>query len=152
MARNKESWNYNENEQVWVGKYQNSQNISHWHNDCELIYVLDGQIEIMHNKNTYNLSAGDSFFIESKKIHNMHALNENTIIMIIVFNNHLTKNILEDYELLSPILKHDYNIPIIYNTLYKELKDKNLFYENKTKNIISELIIEIMRKEKISKK
>ena len=55
MSRNKESWAYNENEQVWVGKYQNSQNISHWHNDCELIYVLQGKINIMHNKNNYIL-------------------------------------------------------------------------------------------------
>ena len=87
MAKNKELWSYNANEKVWVGKYQNSQNISHWHNDCELIYVCQGEINIMNDKVLYNLKPGDSFFIDSKKIHNMQAQCENTIIMIIVFDN-----------------------------------------------------------------
>ena len=150
MSRNKESWAYNENEQVWVGKYQNSQNISHWHNDCELIYVLQGKINIMHNKNNYILDEGQSFFIESKKIHNMHAEYENTIIMIIVFDNAIVKNIIGEYELESPILSYDYNIPIIYNNLYQELTNKPFLYEAKTKNTIKDLIVEIMRNEKIT--
>ena len=152
MSRNKESWSYNNNEQVWVGKYQNSQNISHWHTDCELIYVCRGKINIMHNKNNYSLTQGESFFIESKKIHNMHAEFENTIIMIIVFDYNLVKSIMEEYELESPILSYNYNIESIYNELYKELTLKPFLYESKTKNIIKDLVINIMRNEKVKNK
>lgn len=149
MSKNKESWEYNENEQVWVGKYQNSQNISHWHNDYELIYVCQGEIEIMHDKNNYSLLPEQSFLIESKKIHNMHAKYENTIILIIVFDYNIIKNIVKDFELESPILLKDYDIPLIYNTLYKELIEKPFSYEIKTESIIKNLIINIMRNEKI---
>jgi AraC-like DNA-binding protein len=149
MPQNKELWSYNENEQVWVGKYQNSQNISHWHNDCELIYVCQGNIDIMHDKTPYSLSAGQSFFIESKKIHNMHATSEETIIMIIVFDNDIVKNIIGNYELESPLLTFDYKITNLYHTLYNELTKKPFQYENKTKNLIRQLLIDIMRNESI---
>lgn len=152
MINAKESWNYNENEKVWVGKYQNSHNISHWHNDCELIYVCQGEIEIMNNKTLYSLTKDQAFFIESEKIHNMHAKNENTIIMIIVFDNNIVKNILKDYELVCPILSNNYNIDSIYQKLYHELINKSFLYEITTENIIKDLIINILRNEKIKPK
>lgn len=152
MPQNKELWSYNENEQVWVGKYQNSQNISHWHSDCELIYVLNGKINIMHDKILYTLNEGDSFFIESEKIHNMHATYNDTIIMIIVFDYELVRKIMDSYELISPVLSNDYGIKNIYDQLYKELTTKPFLYENKTKNIIKELVINILRNEKITPK
>ena len=53
MINKKESWSYNNNEKVWVGKYQNSHNISHWHNDCELIYVCQGEIAVFAAKTVH---------------------------------------------------------------------------------------------------
>lgn len=152
MINTKESWAYNENEKVWVGKYQNSHNISHWHSDCELIYVCQGEIDIMHDKNTYTLSSGQSFFVESEKIHNMNAKYENTIIMIIVFDYNIIKDIVKNYELVSPLLNNCYNIPNIYNELLNELVNKTFLYETITENIIKKLIIDIMRNEVIQTK
>ena len=149
MINTKESWSYNKNEKVWVGKYQNSHNLSHWHSDCELIYVCQGNIDIMHDKNTYSLSEGDSFFIESEKIHNMHAECENTIIIIIVFDYEIIKDIVKNYELISPLLSKDYNLSIIYNELFNELTNKNFLYEISTENIIKNLVLKILRNEEI---
>ena len=63
MSKNKELWNYSLNEKVWVGKYKNSQNISHWHNECELLFVNEGQLEVMVDGNLYTLNKNDSFLI-----------------------------------------------------------------------------------------
>lgn len=152
MINKKESWSYNNNEKVWVGKYQNSHNISHWHNDCELIYVCQGEIKIMYDKYSYTLSQGESFFIESKKIHNMNAIDEKTIIMIIVFDFDIVKDVVKNHELSSPLLTNDYNIPNVYNTLFNELTNKKYLYEDYTKNTIIKLMIEIMRNESIKLK
>lgn len=152
MAQNKELWQYNENEKVWVGKYQNSQNISHWHDECEVVYVLDGKIDILIDKTKYNLKQGDSLFIESKKIHSMNAIDKNTIIMILIFSYDIVKNIMEPYELTNPILHYNYDLPLIYNTLLKELKNKQNLFQIKTQTIIQQLVIDIMRNEEISLK
>lgn len=152
MAKNKELWNYSENERVWVGKYLNSQNISHWHNECELLYVVDGKLEVMVDGFLYSLNKGDSFLIESQKIHSMHATKENTLTSIIIFDYELVKKIFSDYELEQPLLKKDYQIPKVYDYLYKELTEKPLFYANNTKAIIQQLFINIARHEKITKR
>jgi AraC-like DNA-binding protein len=152
MSKNKELWNYSADEKVWVGKYQNSQNISHWHNDCELLYVNNGNLEVMVDGNLFSLKEGDALFVESQKIHNMHATSENTITSIIIFDNSLVKKIFDLYELEQPLLTNDYKIPAIYNELLNELITKPLFYENNTKAIIQKLIIEILRNEKLIKR
>ena len=104
MAKNKELWNYSADEKVWVGKYLNSQNISHWHTDYELVYINNGRLDIMVDGVIYNLRTNEGFLIESQKIHNMHAVEENTITSIIIFDKSLVKKIFDDYELEQPLL------------------------------------------------
>ena len=148
MSKTKELWNYSADEKVWVGKYQNSQNISHWHNDFELLYINNGTLDVMVDGNSYTLNEGDAFLIESQKIHNMHASLENTITTIIIFDSSLVKKITDVYELEKPLLSSNYNISTIYKELYNELTTKPLFYENNTKAIIQKLMIDIYRNEK----
>ena len=152
MSQKKELWQYNENERVWVGKYQNSQNISHWHDECEVVYVCKGKLDILIDKTKYSLKENDSFFIESKKIHSMNAINKNTIVMIFIFSYDLVKNIMDQYELLSPILTHNYNLPDKYNILLDELVNKHNLFQIKTQTIIQDFIIEVIRNEKVINK
>lgn len=152
MSKNKELWNYSPNEKVWVGKYKNSQNISHWHNECELLFVNEGKLEVMVDGILYTLNKNDSFLIDSQKIHNMHATIENTLTTVIIFDYDLVKKILVNYELEQPYLTNDYQIEKIYFSLYNELKDKPLFYENNIKATIQKLVIDILRKEKLVKR
>lgn len=149
MSKTKELWSYQAEEKVWVGKYLNSQNISHWHTDIELVYVDNGKLDIMVDGETYSLNKGNSLFIDSKKIHNMHAQEENTLVSIIIFDQSLINKNLSNYALESPILKNDYSLNRLYSTLFDELTKKPQFYVQNTKLLIQSLIIDIYRKEKI---
>ena len=152
MSKNKELWKYSDNTRVWVGKYQNSSNISHWHNDCELLYINEGILDVMVDGITYRLDKGQAFLIDSQKIHNMHAQVLNTITTVIIFDYDLIKKMFDIYELENPLLSQNYNIENIYDKLYKELTLKPLFYEENTKIIISELILNILRNERLIKR
>ncbi len=46
MQAIKELRRYGGGEKVWAGKYKNSQNLMHWHYDCELIYAECGKLEV----------------------------------------------------------------------------------------------------------
>lgn len=151
MSKNKELWRYEAEEKVWVGKYLNSQNISHWHNDYELVYLNEGCLDIIVDGKEYELNVGDSLLIEEQKIHNMHARVPNTIATIIIFDNSIAQKMKLIYELESPMLKNDYKIPEIYDQLRYELVNKPLYYEINTINIIQKLFINILRNEKIIK-
>lgn len=150
MSKAKELWSYEAEEKVWVGKYLNSQNISHWHTDIELVYVNDGKLEAMVDGANYTLSKGDSLFIDSKKIHNMHAQEENTLVSIIIFDQSLINKSLTKFTLESPILKHNYSLDSLYSSLFNELTKKPQFYVQNTKLLIQSLLINIYRNEKIT--
>ncbi|WP_372773709.1 cupin domain-containing protein [Mangrovibacterium sp.] len=46
------------------------------HEGEEFIYVLEGQIEINYGKDLFTLSAGDSIYLDSIVMHNIHAANK----------------------------------------------------------------------------
>ena len=149
MAKAKELWSYQDEEKVWVGKYLNSQNISHWHNDYELVYVNQGILEVMVEGETFTLKQNDSLLIESKKIHNMHAQQENTITSIFIFDQSLISKPFSNYQLETPKLSHNYLLDNLYQVLLKELKEKPSFYCDNTRLLIQDLIIKIYRNEKL---
>jgi len=45
------------------------------HEGEEFIYVLDGEIEINYGKDVYNLAKGDSIYLDSIVLHNVHSAN-----------------------------------------------------------------------------
>ncbi len=47
------------------------------HEGEEFIYVLDGEVEINYGKETYTLAKGDSIYLDSIVLHNVHAANQN---------------------------------------------------------------------------
>lgn len=42
---------------------------SHQHGGCEFLYVLDGEIEIMHGGQTHTLAKGDAVYFDANTIH-----------------------------------------------------------------------------------
>ena len=152
MSKTKELWSYQDEEKVWVGKYLNSHNISHWHNDYELVYVNNGTLEVMVDGNTYTLNEKESLLIESKKIHNMHAQIDNTIVSIFIFDQSLLNKGMSNFQLESPLLTNNYNLDNIYTTLLNELKEKPSFYQSNTNLIIQNLLIQIYRNESLTNK
>lgn len=152
MSKTKELWSYQDEEKVWVGKYLNSHNISHWHNDYELVYVNNGTLEVMVDGNTYTLNEKESLLIESKKIHNMHAQIDNTIVSIFIFDQSLLNKGMSNFQLESPLLTNNYNLDNIYTTLLNELKEKPSFYQSNTNLIIQNLLIQIYRNESLTSK
>lgn len=48
------------------------------HEGEEFIYVLEGEIEINYGKETYILAKGDSIYLDSIVLHNVHAANQNS--------------------------------------------------------------------------
>lgn len=47
------------------------------HEGEEFIYVLEGEVEINYGKETYLLAKGDSIYLDSVVLHNVHAANNN---------------------------------------------------------------------------
>jgi len=151
MIAKREIWNYAVKSDVWIGRYLNSRNLPHWHSDCELISVENGEIEVVCENKIFVLTGGDALFINSEQVHYMSAKSPNTILQVIIFNYGIVKEMLNGKNLSNAKLE-GYDVNSLYLNLKKELENKRLYYNEAAKYKIATFFIEILRKEKTETK
>lgn len=152
MKANREQWKYSKNARVWVGKYRNSQNMPHWHYDCELLFVENGSLDIFCNQTVYRVSKDSSFFIDSEQVHYMHALSPDTVVTMIIFDYDIIKPFADTIALESPVLTEKYDMENLYSSLKRELNKNNPFCESITSSMITLFLANIFRTERTIKK
>ncbi len=114
LIAKREVWNYPKAANIWVGKYRHSHNLLHWHYDCELIYTESGCIDVFCEKETYRLTAGEALYIDGGTMHRMTAQDDNTTLIVIIFDYNIIKPYTGNLRLVSPRLKGKYDIPAAY--------------------------------------
>ena len=141
---------YGNNEQVWAGRFKDSQNVPHWHTDCELVTVEYGGARFFVEGKEYYLTAGQSLFIGPGKIH-YNKGDKDSVLITFIFDNRLTKNITDLYECCCPALKNKYPIGKIYDEIRREMREKRPYYTEKINQILISLIITIFRGEETTR-
>jgi len=133
---------------IWIGRYLNLHNISHWHLEHELIVCERGRASIMVNDNLFELSAGDALFCPSGDVHYINA-NENNILYVCLYDKVLTKGITDKLQLKTPAFQDKYKIAYKLTEIQEELVHKHRFYTFRASALITELIVDIFRNESI---
>jgi len=133
---------YQGEEKVWTGIYKNLINWPHRHEDCEIIFIIDGTAEVFIDGKTYNLHQGDSAFVSSKQCH--YIKSQDSKIAIVIYSEQISKKITDKYLLSNPIFT-DLNTFDFFNEITLEKKNKNLFYENQIYNFTSNFVIKLFR-------
>lgn len=54
---------------------------SHWHESIEILYILEGTVEVVKVDHTYRLNKGDLYIINSHDIHQIKNIGENNIVL-----------------------------------------------------------------------
>ncbi len=114
MIAKREIRNYSEPVKIWVGKYKHSHNLLHWHYDCELLFVEKGSIDVFCRRKTHALKEGDALFLGRGEVHYMTARDEDTTLIVILFDYDILRPYLGDVQLASPLLRGSYPIPEVY--------------------------------------
>lgn len=150
MIAKREIWNYPETGKVWVGKYRNSHNLLHWHSDCELLYVEKGGIDIFCDKRRHTLAVGEGLFVASGQMHSMRARTQDTILIVIIFDNEIIRPYFGGITLSSPRLEGRYPIAETYMRIRNCLSGKSPFFGAEAAREILGLLLEIYRNERLS--
>lgn len=148
MIAKREVWNYPKSAKVWVGKYRHSHNLLHWHYDCELLYVEKGGVDVFCQRKTHFLSAGDSLYIDRGQVHYMSARDDDTVLIVIVFDYDILKPYLGDARLAEPKLNGRYPIPETYVKIRDALLEKRPFYGAEAAAHLILLLTEVFRGER----
>lgn len=149
MIAKRESWNYSKGVDVWIGKYLNSRNLPHWHLDCELIAVENGQLEVTCENKSYILNKNEAFFINSQQVHYMQAKCAETKLIVIIFNYDIIKKYFAGKALSCPKLCDKYNVETLYNELKSELLNKKPYYNDVVRGILTKFFVNVLRNEQL---
>ena len=147
MIAKREIRNYSGSVKVWAGKYRNSNNLLHWHSECELICVEQGGIDVFCEKRKYTLSCGEALLVESEQMHHMHAHTPDTILIVIFYDDGIVRPYLGEAQLACPRLSGKYPVADCYGRIHTALTEKRLFFGGEAASEILRLTLEIYRNE-----
>lgn len=148
MPAKYENRNYGIDAHVWVGKYRNLHNISHWHLEYELVACQAGMVQLMINGHCFPLCAGDAALCPGGSVHYINSGND-AIALVAQFGGKLTESITGQYQLKSIRFADRYGISERLDKIYFELKEGGAFCNELANARIIQLIAEIFREEDI---
>ena len=106
---------------IWCGKFRNSHNLPHWHEDCELLWVEQGSVDIFCGKQPRRLEKGDGFLIGGGQVHCMHAKTPDTVLLVFFYDGALMAPYLAGRTLSDPLFSADYGVPETYSAVFSLL-------------------------------
>ena len=131
-------------EKVWVGKYRNLQNISHWHMEHEMIVWMEGCAQVMVADTIYTLLPKSVIFCQSGCVHYIHT-DPDCLLLVCLFDEKLCEPLTHPYQLSTPLFQDHYNVLERLTAIRQELSEQPRFFEVRTIAMIEELMTDIFR-------
>lgn len=141
---------YAGNEHVWVGKYRNLHNISHWHMEHELIACREGSAQVMLDDTMFNITQQQCIFCHSGRVHYISA-SPDSLLLVCLFNEKMYDPITSPFALENPVLEDRYGILPKLSEIRHELQNQPIFFECRTEAMIGEILVDVFRGEPLRK-
>lgn len=141
---------YAGNEHVWVGKYRNLHNISHWHMEHELIACREGSAQVMLDDTMFNITQQQCIFCHSGRVHYISA-SPDSLLLVCLFNEKMYDPITSSFALENPVFEDRYGILPKLSEIRHELQNQPIFFECRTEAMIGEILVDVFRGEPLRK-
>lgn len=141
---------YAGNEHVWVGKYRNLHNISHWHMEHELIACREGSAQVMLDDTMFNITQQQCIFCHSGRVHYISA-SPDSLLLVCLFNEKMYNPITSPFALENPVFEDRYGILPKLSEIRHELQNQPIFFECRTEAMIGEILVDVFRGEPLRK-
>ena len=141
---------YAGNEHVWVGKYRNLHNISHWHMEHELIACREGSAQVMLDDTMFHITQQQCIFCHSGRVHYISA-SPDSVLLVCLFDEKLYDPITSPFALENPVFEDRYGILPKLSEIRHELQNQPIFFECRTEAMIGEILVDVFRGEPLRK-
>lgn len=141
---------YAGNEHVWVGKYRNLHNISHWHMEHELIACREGSAQVMLDDTMFNITQQQCIFCHSGCVHYISA-SPDSLLLVCLFNEKMYDPITSPFTLENQVFEDRYGILPKLSEIRHELQNQPIFFECRTEAMIGEILVDVFRGEPLRK-
>jgi len=127
---------------VWVGKYRNLKNISHWHYDHELVVSEKGEALIHLDQNRYTLKENQCIFLRGQSIHSIIS-SPDSILYVALFSEKLIPDITDVYNLEDPLFADIYGVRKTLTDIRRFDFERERFYDLRNNALMEGLIARI---------
>lgn len=141
---------YAGNEHVWVGKYRNLHNISHWHMEHELIACREGSAQVMLDDTMFHITQQQCIFCHSGRVHYISA-SPDSLLLVCLFDEKMYDPITSPFALENPVFEDRYGIIPKLSEIRHELQNQPIFFEYRTEAMIGEILVDVFRGEPLRK-
>lgn len=141
---------YAGNEHVWVGKYRNLHNISHWHMEHELIACREGSAQVMLDDTMFNITQQQCIFCHSGRVHYISA-SPDSVLLVCLFDEKMYDPITSPFALENRVFEDRYGILPKLSEIRHELQNQPIFFECRTEAMIGEILVDVFRGEPLRK-
>ena len=139
MLANHEHRIYPDHSLVWVGKYRNLKNISHWHFDHEIAVCESGEALISLDQETYSLQKGQCIYLRGQSIHSIISAPDTTL-YVSLFSDELIRRITDNYCLDTPVFADKFGVLETLDKIRKAGTVKGRFYDEISNALMQQLI------------
>lgn len=139
MLANHEHRIYPDHSLVWVGKYRNLKNISHWHFDHEIAVCESGEALISLDQETYSLQKGQCIYLRGQSIHSIISAPDTTL-YVSLFSDELIRRITDNYCPDTPVFADKFGVLETLEKIRKAGTVKGRFYDEISNALMQQLI------------
>ena len=139
MLANHEHRIYPDHCLVWVGKYRNLKNISHWHFDHEIAVCESGEALISLDQETYTLQKGQCIYLRGQSVHSILSAPDATL-YVSLFSDALIRRITDNYCLINPVFTDELHVLDTLERIRSACFKKDRFYDEISNALMQGLI------------
>ena len=150
MLANHEHRVYPDHSLVWVGKYRNLKNISHWHFDHEIAVCESGEALISLDQETYTLQKGQCIYLRGQSVHSILSAPDATL-YVSLFSDALIRRITDNYCLINPVFTDELHVLDTLERIRSACFKKDRFYDEISNALMQGLIAELFSVRDIQK-
>ena len=118
----------------------------HWHEQIELYFILQGELNISCDQNEYCLKPGDFLAVNSYEVHTAFCPRATLESLIMVFDiNEFIDDFSKHYCIFKPLIHHDQTIRRLFLSIFEEYEKQDIGYHVAMKGKLYELLTYLMR-------
>ena len=143
-----EKRHFRKDEKVWVGTFRNLTNILHWHPECELIRVVQGDAQIKIGSTLMEVTEGACLFCSAEQPHYIIG-SSGSIIEVMIFHKDLLEKITRHYKPCSPLLSNPDDMKAGFEAARKILAQKPHFFQETLENCAAGILLSVFNQNEL---
>lgn len=119
---------------------------SHWHEDVEMHYIVQGEADIFLNQTSYRVKPGDLLIANGNELHSGYARRGAYQAQVIIFDmKNLSPELAKKNYIFQHLISGDETVGSLYARIFQEKEQEQTAYKQICRALVVELLVYLCR-------